>query len=145
MILAKWQILSKCKTKIQPIPITPSLTEHTVCVGRGGEEKGWYQYFWPGLKGHCHEQKFNSPKTCLHHWKAINSGQVFLKLLYQCTETKYRVISLWYHWELLISTWKSQPDFFKFCPCGLEKLMKTIYGQTTSSLNNLLDILPFTF
>ena len=31
-------------------------------------------------------QKFNRPKTCLHHWKPINSGQVFLKLPYQCTE-----------------------------------------------------------
>ena len=49
------------------------------------------------LKGHCHEHNFKNstaPKTCLHHWKSINSGQVFLKLLYQCTEAKYRVISL---------------------------------------------------
>jgi len=47
-------------------------------------------------------------------------------------------MTLWYHRELLISTWKSQPDFFKFCRCCLEKLKNL---RSPSSLNNFLDIL----
>ena len=48
------------------------------------------------LKGHCHEHNFknSTAQKHLHHCKPINSGQVFVKLLYQCTEAKYRVISL---------------------------------------------------
>ena len=56
--------------------------------------------FLKGALSRAYLQKFNSPKTCLHHWKPINSGQLFLKLLYQCTEARYRVISLGHHQEL---------------------------------------------
>ena len=28
-----------------------------------------------------------------------------------------KALSLWYHQELKIQTWKSQPDFLKFCHC----------------------------
>ena len=64
-------------------------------------------------------------------WHAQNS-RVHKQILHTATETyKYRssfdksynasvmkvkkVLSLWYRQELKIRTWRSQPDFFKFC------------------------------
>ncbi len=78
--------------------------------------------------------------------ETTNSGPILLKITMQVYWSDKQVILLWCHQELKISTWKSQPDFFKFCPqCGMEKhlkiMMASFFLQQQFTLYLHLDVL----
>ena len=74
--------------------------------------------FVTSFKGHCHEHRSKNSrfqKHILQQRKTTNTGPVLIKITMPVLWSWKRVLSLWYHQELKIRTWKRQPDFFKFC------------------------------